>query len=75
VGGWEVAGTGYGAALFRQQGAIRALSTAVIAAHPELADVLDRHGLTLDPATGEVVELEPFNTLMSQARRASWQKP
>src|SRR5690625_5295954 len=30
------------AALFRQQGAIRALGTAVIAAHPELAEVLDR---------------------------------
>ena len=55
-----------GAALFRQQGAIRALGTAVIAAHPDLATVLDRHGLTLDPATGEVVELQPFNALMSK---------
>lgn len=55
-----------GAALFRQQGAIRALGTAVIAAHPDLADVLDRHGLTLDPATGEVAELEPFNAVMSK---------
>lgn len=54
------------AALFRQQGAIRALGTAVIAAHPELAAVLERHGLTLDSATGEVVELEPFNALMSK---------
>lgn len=55
-----------GAALFKQQGAIRALGTAVIAAHPDLADVLDRYGLTLDPATGEVAELEPFNAVMSK---------
>ncbi len=54
------------AALFKQQGAIRALGTAVIAAHPGLAQVLDRHGLTLDPVTGEVVELEPFNAVMSK---------
>src|SRR5690625_2376891 len=54
------------AALFRQQGAIRALGTAVIAASPELADVLDRHGLTLDPVSGEVVELERFNGVMSK---------
>ncbi len=54
------------AALFKQQGAIRALGTAVIAASPELAEVLDRHGLTLDAATGEVVELQPFNALMSK---------
>lgn len=54
------------AALFRQQGAIRALGTAVIAASPELAEVLDRHGLTLDPVGGEVTELEPFNTVMSK---------
>lgn len=54
------------AALFKQQGAIRALGTAVIAASPELAEVLDRHGLTLDPATGEVVELQPFNAVMSK---------
>src|SRR5690606_18431536 len=54
------------AALFKQQGTIRALGTAVIAASPELAAVLDRHGLTLDPATGEVTELQPFNALMSK---------
>ncbi|MGO1628693.1 MAG: ATP-dependent DNA helicase, partial [Microbacterium sp.] len=48
------------------QGAIRALGTAVIAAHPELAEVLDRHGLTLDPVSGEVVELERFNGVMSK---------
>ena len=54
------------AALFKQQGAIRALGTAVLAAHPGLAQVLDRHGLTLDPVTGEVVELVPFNTVMSK---------
>ena len=54
------------AALFKQQGAIRALGTAVIAASPELAAVLDRHGLTLDAATGEVVELQAFNALMSK---------
>ena len=55
-----------GAALFRQQDAIRALGTAVIAASPELTVVLDRHGLTLDPATGEVIELQPFNAVMSK---------
>ncbi|MBL5973052.1 MAG: TrwC relaxase [Candidatus Leucobacter sulfamidivorax] len=54
------------AALFKQQGAIRALGTAVIAAHPQLAAVLDQHGLTLDLATGEVAELEPFNAVMSK---------
>jgi thymidine kinase len=54
------------AALFKQQGAIRALGTAVIAAHPQLAQVLDAHGLTLDPATGEVAELEPYNLAMSK---------
>ncbi len=54
------------AALFKQQGAIRALGTAVLAAHPALADALDRHGLTLDPVTGEVTELEAFNTVMSK---------
>lgn len=53
-------------ALFKQQGVIRALGTAVIAAKPNLAQVLDRHGLTLDPVTGEVADLEPFNTLMSK---------
>ncbi|WP_449281851.1 MobF family relaxase [Leucobacter sp.] len=54
------------AALFKQQGAIRALGAAVIAAHPQLAAVLDQHGLTLDPVTGEVAELEPFNAVMSK---------
>ncbi|WP_212745870.1 MobF family relaxase [Sinomonas susongensis] len=54
------------AALFAQQGAIRALGTAVIAAHPVLAGVLDRHGLTLDPVTGEVAELRPFSAVMSK---------
>ena len=54
------------AALFRQQGAIRALGTAVLAAHPQLAAVLDAHALTLDPITGEVAELEPFNAVMSK---------
>lgn len=54
------------AALFKQQGAIRALGTAVLAAHPGLADALDAHGLTLDPVTGEVIELEPYNALMSK---------
>lgn len=28
--------------------------------------MLGRHGLTLDPATGEVAELEPFNAVMSK---------
>ncbi len=63
AGKWRALDT---AALFRQQGAIRALGTAVIAAHPELVEVLDRHGLTLDPVSGEVVELERFNRVMSK---------
>ena len=54
------------AALFKQQGAIRALGAAIIAANPALSDTLVEHGLTLDPVTGEVVELEPFNALMSK---------
>jgi len=63
AGAWRGLDT---AALFRQQGAIRALGTAVIAAHPQLTAVLDKHGLTLDPVTGEVAELEPCNALMSK---------
>jgi hypothetical protein len=63
VGAWRGLDTG---ALFRQQGAIRALGTAVIAAHPQLAQVLDAHGLTLDPVTGEVAELTPYNAIMSK---------
>ncbi|WP_447943013.1 MobF family relaxase [Microbacterium aurum] len=63
AGKWRALDTG---ALFKQQGAIRALGTTVIAANPQLADVLDRHGLTLDPATGEVAELQPFNAVMSK---------
>ena len=38
----------------------------MIAAHPQLAAVLDAHGLTLDPLTGEVAELQPYNTVMSK---------
>lgn len=63
AGAWRALDT---AAMFKQQGAIRALGSAVIAASPELAAVLDRHGLTLEPVTGEVTELEPFNALMSK---------
>ncbi|RXW33483.1 MobF family relaxase [Propioniciclava flava] len=63
AGKWRALDT---AALFKQQGAIQALGTAVIAAHPQLAAVLDKHGLTLDALTGEVAELEPFNGVMSK---------
>jgi hypothetical protein len=63
AGAWRALDT---AALFRQQGAIRALGTAVIAADPQLAAVLEAHGLTLDPAIGEVAELEPYNAVMSK---------
>ena len=63
AGKWRALDT---AAMFKQQGAIRALGMAVIAASPELASVLDQHGLTLDPVTGEVTELAPFNDLMSK---------
>lgn len=54
------------AALFRQQGAIRALGTAVIAAHPQLAAALDAQCMTLDPVTAEVTELQPFNAAVSK---------
>ncbi|WP_260283556.1 MobF family relaxase [Propionibacterium freudenreichii] len=63
AGKWRALDT---AALFKQQGAIRALGTAVIAAHPQLAQTLADHGLTLDPVIGEVVELQPFNQVMSK---------
>lgn len=63
AGKWRALDT---AALFKQQGVIRAVGTAVIAAHPQLAQTLAEHGLTLDPASGEVVELEPFNGVMSK---------
>lgn len=63
AGKWRALDT---AALLKQQGAIRALGTAVIAAHPQLAQTLTEHGLTLDPVTGEVIELQPFNGVMSK---------
>lgn len=63
AGKWRALDT---AALFTQQGAIRALGTAVIAAHPQLAQTLTEHGLTLDPVSGEVTELVPFNAVMSK---------
>ncbi|WP_243743425.1 MobF family relaxase [Brevibacterium luteolum] len=63
AGKWRALDT---AALFKQQGAIRALGTAVIAAHPQLAQTLAEHGLTLDPVSGEVAELEAFNGVMSK---------
>ena len=63
AGKWRALTT---AALFKQQGAIRALGTAVIAAHPQLAQTLAEHDLTLDPVSGEVAELEPFNAVMSK---------
>lgn len=63
AGAWRGLDT---AALFRQQGAIRALGTAVLAAHPQLAATLDAHGLTLDPATGEVAELTMWNSVLSK---------
>lgn len=63
AGKWRALDT---AVLFKQQGAIRALGTAVIAANPQLAATLDANGLTLDPVTGEVAELEQFNPMMSK---------
>ncbi|MDA3147168.1 AAA family ATPase [Leucobacter sp. UCMA 4100] len=63
AGKWRALDT---AGLFRQQGAIRALGTAVIAAHPHLAQTLAEHGLTLDPVSGEVAELQTFNGVMSK---------
>lgn len=63
AGKWRALTT---AALFKQQGAIHALGTAAIAAHPELSQTLAEHGLTLDPVSGKVVDLEPFNAVMSK---------
>ncbi|GAB3058021.1 hypothetical protein GCM10027079_24730 [Sediminivirga luteola] len=63
------------AALFKQQGAIRALGTAVIAAHTQLAQTLADHGLTLDPVSGEFAELEPFNQVMSKRSAQIRRKP
>lgn len=63
AGKWRALDT---AALFKQQGAIRALGTAVIASHRHLAKTLAEHDLTLDPVSGEVVELQPFNGIMSK---------
>ncbi|WP_220458798.1 MobF family relaxase [Schaalia sp. JY-X169] len=63
AGKWRALDTG---AMFKQQGAIRALGMGVIAAHPQLAAVLDRHGLTLDAVRGEVAELQQFNGVMSK---------
>ncbi|MDR0592205.1 MAG: relaxase domain-containing protein, partial [Bifidobacteriaceae bacterium] len=63
AGAWRALDT---AALFKQQGAIRALGAAVIAAHPGLAAALDRCGLTLDHTTGDVAELQRFNGVMSK---------
>ncbi len=63
AGTWRGLDTG---ALFRQQGAIRALGTAVLAAHPQLTAVLDAYGLTLDPVSGEVAELMRWNAVMSK---------
>ena len=81
AGAWRALDT---AALFAQQGTIRALGTAVIAAHPQLAEELGEHGLTLDAVTGEVRELQPFNRVMSKRAaqiaenleqlRAKWQQ-
>ena len=69
AGKWRALDT---AAMFKQQGTLRALGAAVIAASPELAAVLDKHGLTLDPVTGEVTELESFNALMSKRGAQVW---
>jgi hypothetical protein len=64
AGRWR--GLENGALLGAQQGTIRAIGTAVIAAHPKLAETLAAHGLTLDHVTGEVKELQPYNDLMSK---------
>jgi hypothetical protein len=81
AGAWRGLDT---AALFKQQGAIRALGAAVIAAHPGLAAALGRWGLMLDPVSGEVAELRQFNGVMSKrsaqvkrnlaAMRAEWEQ-
>ena len=63
AGKWRALDT---AALFKQQGAIRAMGAAVIAAHPKLAQTLADHDFTLDPVSGEVAELQRFNPVMSK---------
>src|SRR5699024_6279201 len=63
AGKWRALDT---AGLFKQQDAIRAMGAAAIAAHPHLAQTPAEHGLTLDPVSGEVVELQRFNPVMSK---------
>lgn len=62
-GKWRALDT---ATTLRQQGALRGLGEAVINSHPELRQALARAGFTFDPATGKVLELEPFSEGMSK---------
>lgn len=57
---------------FHTRAPIRALGTAVMAAHPGLAATLDNHGLTFESVTGEVVELEQFNDVMGKRSEQVW---
>ena len=54
------------ATTLRQQGALRGIGESVINSHPHLRTALAEAGYTFDPATGKVVELEPFVAGMSK---------
>ena len=65
AGAWRGLDT---AALFKQQGAIRALGTVVIAAHPQLARVLDAHARWRAAHPGQ----EPGPVAMSRLTAMAW---
>jgi hypothetical protein len=54
------------ATTLRQQGALRGIGESVINSHPQLRQALAEAGYTFDPATGKVVELEPYVAGMSK---------
>ena len=54
------------ATTLRQQGALRGIGESVINSHPQLRAALAEAGYTFDPATGKVVELEPYVQGMSK---------
>lgn len=55
-----------GAIFYRQQGVLRGLGEAAIAANPQLRAALAAYGFTFDPASGAVVELAEFREVLSK---------
>jgi thymidine kinase len=54
------------ATTLRQQGALRGIGESVINSHPQLRAALAEAKFTFDPATGKVVELDPYVAGMSK---------